>query len=479
MKKRFSRILSLFLVLALALTCAGCGKTTNSSEVDAGANDDFFTDTENVISSDDGADGNGQTNTVTSSNSQGSSNNNQGSSYVGGKSWAEVLKGMPSKIRGSSLEIVNWNPISEYGGASSVIKKFTQETGIKVKWTVLSYGIYFTKLASRIATDDAPDVCRTRTPNVMGLQNFQPLSVSGYDFSDAAWDQNAMKAYTVNGKAYATSLKGTHISSPLLVFYNKTLIKKYDLEDPYDLWKSGKWTWEKFIDIGETFMKVSGADWAITSSNYDPFLPAMGIQGPVEYDGTKYKSIVKTEKYIKVMQTITNLHTGTGFLKHDDQNGFDNGDGLFSLSQSIHARRKNAYFPSLKLAGSLGTVPFPTISGQDFIQNMCEYESYAIAKGAKNPTAVPYFLRYFLDPANYDMKSFFTDDQALEVHYWCMDQKNTSWPTYNRGFSEFLTDDFNMFNCPSSQVKTKVDANAPLIDTRVQIYNDTIAKKFN
>ena len=475
MKKSIISVLSLLLVLALAFTCVGCGGNETSSDVDAGANanDDFFTDTEYVASTDEVTSTDNGGNTTTSSQK---TNSTLEENTIKGKGWEAVLKSIPATLKGSTVELVNWNPISEYAGASNALKEFTEQTNIKAKWTVIEYGSYFTKIAARIATDDAPDVCRTKTPNIMGLQNFQPLSAAKYDFSDEAWDQETMKAYSVKGKAYATSLKGTHIASPAMLFYNRTLIKKYDLEDPYELWKSGKWTWDKFLDMGEDFRKASGAEWVITGSNYDPFLPFFGVQGPVEYDGNKYTSIVKTEKYLKIMQTITNLHTGTGFFKHHDQTGFDNGDGLFAIYQSIHARRRNAYYPNLKNAGSLGTVPFPTISGQEYIQNMWEYEAYAIAKGAKNPTAVPYLLRYYLDPANYDMKSFFVDNQALEIHNWCMSQTKRSWPTFNSGFSEYITDDLNMFNTQSSQVKTKIDTNAPYIDTRVKTYNDIIAK---
>lgn len=478
MKKRILSVLSLILAIALAFSCAACGKDSEPT-TDVGGNDDFFTDTEVEVSTEETTDasqaqtGNTQQSGSTSTSQGGSQT---GAVTVGGKSWAEVKKSIPAKLKGSTVEIVNWNPASEYAGASEAIKKFTKETGIKVKWTVIDYSVYFTKLASRVATDTAPDVCRTRTPNIMTLQNFQPISASGYDFSDAAWDQLTMKHYTVNGKAYATCLKGTHIATPQMIFYNRDAIKKYDLEDPYKLWKAGKWTWDKLLEMGETFRKVSGNESAIASSNYDPFLPFFGVQGPVEYDGTKYYSVIKTEKYLKVMQTITNLHTGTHFMEHGNSGNFDSGNILFSLGTTIYARRKNAWYSSLKSSGSLGTVPFPTISGQPYIQGMGEYEAYAIAKGAKNAVAVPYFLRYYLDPANYDMKSFFVDNQALEVHNWCMSQTNTSWPTYNGGIADYQDAFGGMFNTPSDQVKNFIDSNAAVIDTRVKTYNETIAK---
>lgn len=468
MKKQFRRVFSLLLVVVLCLTCAACGNTGDTSSTPSANNDDFFTDTENTISTD------SQSGNSTSSEETSSAPT---SNAVKGKSWAEVLKSIPADLKGTTIEIVNWNPISEYAGAEEAIKKFESQTGIKVKWTVIEYSVYFSKIASRIAVNDAPDVCRTRTPNVMVLQNFQPLSVTGYDFSDEAWDSTLMKQYTVKDRVYATSLKGSHINSAIMMFYNKSLILKYNLDDPYKLWKNGQWTWDKFISICEDFREVSKAEWAVTASNYDPLLPGFGVQGPVEFDGSKYNSIIKTDKYINAMQTITDMHTGTKIFKHWDTSGFENGKGLFFVGGSVYARRKNSYFASLKKRGALEVVPMPSY-GDTYYQGMSEYEGYAIAKGAKNPKAVPYFLRYFLDPANYDINSFFMSSQAIEVSNWCMEQKNIKWLTYNGGIADYKDNFGNIFNKSSDQVKTFIDSNASIIDARVKTYNDTINSKF-
>lgn len=476
MKKQITRIFSLLLVLVLCFTCAACGGDTNSTPNTN--NDDFFTDTQNIISTESETQGDAtvpsnQTGTSTSGSTSSVPQNN----VVKGKSLAEVLKSIPKDLKGTTIEVANWNPISEYAGAEEAIKKFESLTGIKVKWTVIEYSVYFSKISSRIAVDDAPDVCRTRTPNVVVLQNFQPLSVTGYDFSDEAWDSTLMKNYTINNNAYATSLAGTHINSATMMFYNKSLILKYNLDDPYKLWKNGKWTWDKFISLSEEFIKASKSEWAVTSSNYDPWLPSFGVQGPVEFDGAKYKSIIKTDKYIDAMQTITDMHTGTKILKHWDTSGFENGNGLFFVGDSVYARRRNSYFASLKKDGLLEVVPMPS-HGDAYYQGMGEYEAYAVAKGAKNPKAVPYFLRYFLDPANYDMNSFFMSTQALEVSNWCMEQKNIKWPTYNGGIADYKDTFGDIFNKPSDQVKTFIDSNSSVIDTRVKTYNNIINSKF-
>ena len=73
------------------------------------------------------------------------------------------------------------------------------------------------------------------------------------------------------------------------------------------------------------------------------------------------------------------------------------------------------------------TVPMPVPDGVDYNKpylSMSETQAYAVAKNAANPEAAPYFVRYFMDSANYDMDSFFVDDQAKEVYEWTRKQTN-------------------------------------------------------
>ncbi|MDD4700230.1 MAG: extracellular solute-binding protein, partial [Oscillospiraceae bacterium] len=241
MKQALKTILSLMLALVMAFSAVACGDKSNKTGNTV--NDDFFTDsnTQMEVESD---------STTANDSSKDEDSNAEGTgNSVGGKSWNEVLASMPKNLRGSTIKIANWNPVSEYTGASTAIKKFEKATGITVEWVTIDYGVYTTRLATMVASDTAPDVARTRTPNPAWMQSFQSIDAANYDFSDEAWNQILMKDYTVNGVTYATSLKNTHIGSVDMMFYNKDIISKYNYEDPYKLWKNGKWTMNKFISM--------------------------------------------------------------------------------------------------------------------------------------------------------------------------------------------------------------------------------------
>ncbi|MBR4099511.1 MAG: extracellular solute-binding protein [Clostridia bacterium] len=485
MKNTIKSILSTFLALALIFTVAGCGGTEEPAIND----DDFFADTENVLSgSNEGNDstgnqiqGDSQTQTGSNVQSDNSSNNqtskpsNTGST-TGGKSWIKVLSSMPKKLRGTTIEMYNWNPPNEYGNASALMEKFTKETGIKVKWTTADFNTYQTKLASRVASDDAPDFARTNRPLAYNMMSFQPLSAAKYDFTDAAWDQTLMKDYSVNGKVYATSLNNTYISSWAMMFYNKAVIDKYDLENPYQLWKKGKWTYNKFMSMCEEFKKASGKEYAAGSIQYSGIAQIFGIGGPYSYNGKKYYSMLDDSKFLKVTQDVVDLYNTDKTLLHYAVNEFDNGEMPFWIGSSIYARRMNSYFKNLKGAGTLYCVPMPSVDGQKtYYQGVDEYEAYALIKGAKNPEAVPYFLRYFLDPENYDSSSFFVNSQAVEVHKWCAEQKNKLlvfeyWDKLNPTSFDAIRD------LKGNQVKSFVDSNENVINQRVKELNDALKK---
>lgn len=468
MKQKIKLVLSMLLVFVMLFTAAGCGGSDDEggSSVDA----EFFTDAENALEANSGA----------AANTDASANNSvPEANKVGGKDINTILESMPKNLKGTKVVMYNWNPISEYTGATDVVASFEKASGIKVQWQTVNYDIYFSKLASIVASGDSPDVVRTLTNRATNMQSFQPISVTGYDFTDKAWDQKVMKDYSVNGKVYATSLENTHIGSHYLMYYNKALIDKYNMDDPYKLWKGGKWTWKKFVEMAEEYREESGATYGATANNWDTWATCYGISGPLKYDGKKYTNIVTTPNFISTCQKIGDLYHTSKLIGHFKVDEFDRGEILFYAGNAIYGRRKNAYFAALKGAGTLYAVPMPKIDGQSkYYQGTSEQESYAIAKGAKNPKAVPYFLRYFLDAANYDMNAFFANKQVLEAYNWARSQKNTVGSTlFRTGSAGVSIDAFSdIVNLPGNQIKSFVDKNKALVDARADYMNEALNK---
>lgn len=487
MKNTLKSILALAMVICMILTVAGCGDKKNETASDD-ANDAFFTEAETTDGSTTESTTSTQTQSTTSNQqSQTQSTTSQGTTSqggntvtttvpkentIGGKSWKDVLAGMPKNLRGTTLVMYNWNPATEYTGAPAVMDSFQKQTGIKVEWRTINYSQYFTKLPALIASgENIPDMARTRGPVPSWVQNYQPLSNSGYDFNDDAWDKNMMELYTFNGKTYCTTLQNTHIGSIDLIFYNKAIIDKQNYEDPYKLWKAGKWTWEKYLSMVED-AKEDGFLGANGERMFTGYLNARGISGAISYNGKQYTSNWLKKDFLKAHQELGDLFNKDNLFSFGGEETFNAGKILFYTGTAVHMRKKNSYFGNLKAANTVYAVPYPTMSGQKtYYQGHGEAEAYGIPKGAKNAAAVPYFLRYFLDGSNYELSTYFGNTQNLEVYNWCMNQKNKVYGYgYPSGVGAIAEGGIQVQT--GAQMKSFIDANKGLVDKMVKEYND-------
>ncbi len=503
MKITLKSLFALAMVICMLFAVAGCGDKGKEVSSEQTVSEDFFADAETqdeVTSSETSSTTSTQSN-VTSNNSSVKDNSNTSSggktsstdtsstgkvttttlpdeNKIGGKSWKDVLAGMPKKLRGTKLTMYNWNPATEYTGAPAVMDAFKKQTGIQVTWNTVSYSTYFTKLPALIASgENIPDMARIGYASLSFIQNMQPISVSKYDFKDEAWDQTMMKNLTFNGKVYGTTLQNTHISGVYVMFYNKAIIDKYNYEDPYKLWKAGKWTWDKFLEMCEDAKDDGMAFGAVGEGHMPSYVSSYGITN-LEYDGKKMTSNWGSSKWLKVHQELGDLYNKDQFLGRGREELFDAAGCPFYVGTTVHARNKNSYFGDLKANKTLYFVPIPEHKElKKYYQGYGEIEAYGIPKGAKNVEAVPYFLRYFLDGANYTLDTYFGNKQNLEVYNWCMNQPNK---VINYGYeSENVVGQGevkSIQNCTGAQVKNFIDSNNGINQKWVQEQNDIIKK---
>lgn len=490
MKKTIKSILALALVLCMLFSAVGCGEGgTSSDEQQVAAGDDFFTDTKTDAATDDGNSSQSGTSSASGSTSSTgtTSSNKTGTTKVpdanktGGKTWKELLQTMPKNLRGTTVTVYNWNPASEYTGAPAVIKEFERQTNIKVNWKTVTYNTYFTKLAALISSgENIPDVARIRGDGQFTfIQNFQPISNVDFDFTDEAWDQTLMDLYTYGKNTYAVNLQGTHIGGVSMMFYNKTLVNKFDMEDPYKLWKNGKWTWNKYIKMCREFVDEAGSGYhgSCGEGHFGHYYTSWGLSGAIAYNGSKFYNASKKSDFLEVTQKLGDFYNKENLFLFGNAESFNSDKVLFSIGTAVHLRKKNSYFGNLKNSNTLMAVPMPSIDGQKkYYQGLGEAEAYGIVKGAPNKEAVPYFLRFFLDASNYDVSEFFGNKQNLEVYNWCMNQKNKvriyGYPSDNN----YGSVDKGIQSKTAAQVKSYIDANSGVVDKTVKEYNAIVTK---
>ena len=421
MKKTVLRILCLALALVMVFGITGCK--------DGGAeNTDSFVEDENDFDIG-GGDSNDSAGDVSikddAGNVSGGTTAKAAVPNADSLSFNQLISQMPASLRGTTVYMYNWNPTKDYG-AESVVSKFEKLTGIKVKWESGGYDDYDQKIAAMINAGNAPDLIRFKDPCIHRVYLCQDIkAATGFDFAGNIWDQKVNTQYEVKGKLYAVNRKDTLFNQPFVLIYRKSLIDKYKLEDPYVLWKQGKWTWDAFINILKSAKDTvfSGDTWR-TSSAVD-YLYFTGNE-LIKHNGNKYvnnlMSSEVSEAVKKMCQYRSAGYTTSAMRMPKD---FEAGNVLFQTFNIICARRTNisAKIVEAKADGDLYCVPIPAINGSENIQLFSELDAYGVPKGAKNPAAVYYFLRYFLDADNYDANTFFCNKQAYEVYKACMNKQ--------------------------------------------------------
>ena len=427
MKEILSRVTGMFAALILTLVlftgCNGTPVVPESSDVSSTGTESSDVSSTGTESSDVSSTGTGTSDVSNSSgtNPSGSNEQSDASSPVEPMTALtrdQVMQNMPSNLKGTTITYFTWYD-ARTAMEGSAIENFEKLTGCTVKNNVGSYENFASELTALVASGRAPDLVRCKENGINNVKALQPLDDLNFSFNDTAWDHQTMADYTFNGKAYATNLLDTAFYDSTVCFYNyNLLVKQCGLEDPYSLWKNGKWTWDAFWDMCEEFVKECDGAYGVC---FEPLnlLPLCSGMSMIAYDGTKYVSNMNNELLVSTWYTTLDK-INKGLLTKDtwQMNAFVNGDSLFFCSSITGGFSTSEYFAKLKAKSYLRAVPLPSgaAGGKDY-QMLGEYSAWGIPKGASNPEAVPYLLRYMLDMGSYDTSKMFSNDTAVNSQF--------------------------------------------------------------
>ena len=469
MKSNIKRILCFILAIAMAFAIVGCGKKTNDPDFD---DEDWAIDDATDTAS-------GNETTEISENVE-TTKAEAGLSSADSLSWSELVSKMPSNLKGKTVTMYSWNPAKHVTGAEKVIANFEKQTGIKVDWKQGSYDNYDTEIAALINSGSSPDIIRYFGVNIYRMDLTQDVvSATGYDFKGDIWDNQVTSAYTVKGKIYGVNLKNTFNQQPTVVYYAGDTIKRYKLEDPYDLWKAGQWTWDKFVEMCHDFKEATGRAGWMTNDHLD-LLRWNGLDF-LTFDGNEFKDNSSDPRILTTLQKICSYRNTLTPEAMRSQELIENGTYLFITDNMLCSRTTDFHYETLKGNNDLMTVPFPSGLTSTYIQPMHEYEAYGFPKGCKNGPAAYYFLRYYLNRDNYDAKTFFINNQALETYDFAMKQKRfykvSSGPmAVTAGESDGGLGSYIRTQGKADQIQSELDKIKPQFKRAAEQANEKVAK---
>ncbi len=244
------------------------------------------------------------------------------------------------------------------------------------------------KVAAQVAAKDPIDVFYLNDEQYLNMYLKGYMApVDEYIDLTQPWHQiSVMDNYLkFDGKYYA----GRVTATPYVLYYNRDLLinNGYSADYPMELYNSGEWTWDKFVEICRE-CKDEEAGIEGLQNMFDEVFQASNACRVVEYADGKYKLNLKsaeTRQTLELVQDIfkNNPICGQGYVI--GQNQFMMGKSVFHGAYAY----EEATFAGLKNEGILnidiGVAPFPVGPNNTEKMNFGDSSGFAIASGSDAP----------------------------------------------------------------------------------------------
>lgn len=226
------------------------------------------------------------------------------------------------------------------------------------------------------AGDDVYTIATINLSNIMRAVNMgcavDFYTIDSIDLSNPWWDQNAEQKLSFASRLYYTfsDMLITGLDNSRATYFNKTMLASLDLENPYELVASGKWTIEKMQQMAAVAVSDLNGDGAINqldrvgiANNATTFYEAMltGCDAEIMKQGSDgipyFTCFDEKEFFVNVYQTLMQLFTSDNcyYITNTDtgRSMFINGQTLFTvdtLYMASKSRQEDIDFGILPVA---------------------------------------------------------------------------------------------------------------------------------
>jgi multiple sugar transport system substrate-binding protein len=156
-----------------------------------------------------------------------------------------------------------WGNPEQLALEEKLCNDFSRENpGIRVKFLRVPGSAYQNKMILMLASHTAPDIMRVdhyNFPSLVEKEYFldlEPYAKADSQFHRSDYFPSAINECLYKGDLYALEV----LFGGVILSYNKNLVRQAGLQDPFEVWKRGEWTWDKFREyaIKMTHRKPDG-----------------------------------------------------------------------------------------------------------------------------------------------------------------------------------------------------------------------------
>lgn len=394
------------LILCLAMVAAFVGCRKNPSETSYLSDDVEIIYIDKPTDSSNDSAGDGSDNSQSDNNNPGGNTSDTGTVNIGTKPDNTPNKIDPGRIKdlkGRKIVYVAWWEASdrntEEGKKLREVEKLLNCTFVERKMS--DYKALYTSILSGAPIADL--FCPNTEGPVLNLASkgyLIPLdTLSNFNLSDECWDKACTAENTLDGHVYAIS-NVAQVRSVLM--YNKTMFKKNNWEDLYQLQSKGQLTWDKLTEIMSKAATVNGND--VTRYGLVPvytikefgrqLLWANGAKIITRQGDTKnFTYTLENTKATTALNQLRDWVSNKGYIYDSYYAGWDTGRQVFYSGKAAMAVVDYNQFQTIYSNADfeIGMVLFPhgPNGSNDLVQSQAS--ATAIPKGVKNPNDVALF----------------------------------------------------------------------------------------
>ncbi len=297
--------------------------------------------------------------------------------------WPTAKPGLYQALKGTTVQV----PV--FAEPDALTRKqaneFEKTYGATVKFTVYGWQEYQARIIQMVGAGSPPDITPMFDQQYLGYVGQKIItSVENYvDMKDPVWDKELCSLYNWGGTMY-----GVSTASDLGVFgiyYNKDMFEENDVEDPYEQYKKGQWTFENFRKAAKeltVFKDGNRTQTGFACWKWDILVMANGGTGIQLGDKNTISITLGKTNEIKAFELIQQMQL--------EDKSFDyamaSKDNYFQAGRIAMISERPGY-SSLYYKGKfdVGWVPLP--KGPDVSGEIapCIVRAWAIPRGAKNP----------------------------------------------------------------------------------------------
>ena len=315
---------------------------------------------------------------------------------------------MPASSKGATVRVAHWTDLTQSAFFSSPLKTIYNDIGINVEMYLVKNDGYVNEIMTKLAAGDIPDVFKTNEYNAafpVTLQIAAPVNkVSSVDLNDPIWDQTMLKSATIDGNTYYLTTIGYPGTNGNVVFFNKRLFEENSIKSPTEYYAEGTWSWDNFLKCSKE-IKMLGSNYHGAYVNMEVLAGSVGASiTKYDFNTHQFTSGLDDPELLKAYQWFANSRA-QGLLDANLLHFLDGKAGLY-VYDGTHGLQKDGKWKNMD-PNDIGFTYLPSFEeGKNGVFSSI-YGALGIIDGAPNADAAGYFIRYYMDPKNWDLENAF------------------------------------------------------------------------